>query len=340
MDEKRIGLPDGENFDVEFVSKGGQAPRVQPTTPPPAGRIRAQPVHPPHTPPTPFPTPGPQIPVRQQEPMTSVPTQTPAEEPPENILSFPAAWKANPPKLAATAVPVQAHGEGGLGATAGAVVASPTGTARDGLIEGLPTGTRVDIEGVDVNQLAEAHVEHVHAQVGHTELPHGQLIEIGDDGLQINGHRLPEEGLTGPIVVEHIDHDDARLKVTVSYLADRESSSVQQDLEKQFLIEDVPHHEALGGCTCQLAGQTARVVELINKTRRIMRRFVLQRDRDDTGVTGTGVVAEGVQLSDGRVVIRWLGAHSSIVFWDDIGSVLRVHGHKGATRLRWLDADS
>lgn len=66
-----------------------------------------------------------------------------------------------------------------------------------------------------------------------------------------------------------------------------------------------------------------------------MRRFVLQRDEDETGVSGIGVVAEGVQFSDGRVVLRWFGEHSSIVVWNSVEDVLAVHGHNGRTRVVW-----
>lgn len=64
-----------------------------------------------------------------------------------------------------------------------------------------------------------------------------------------------------------------------------------------------------------------------------MRTFVLQRDVDVSGVSGTGVVAEGVEFSDGSAVVHWLGEHSSTVVWPSIESVERIHGHGGATRI-------
>jgi hypothetical protein len=67
-----------------------------------------------------------------------------------------------------------------------------------------------------------------------------------------------------------------------------------------------------------------------------MRTFVLIRDEDVTGVSGTGTVAEGVEFSDGRVALRWIvGEHRSTVTWDSVESVLAIHGHNGATRLVW-----
>lgn len=68
-----------------------------------------------------------------------------------------------------------------------------------------------------------------------------------------------------------------------------------------------------------------------------MRLFILIRDEDVTGVTGTGTVAEGVEFSDGRIALRWIvGEHRSTVIWDSVKSVVAIHGHNGATRLEWL----
>lgn len=71
------------------------------------------------------------------------------------------------------------------------------------------------------------------------------------------------------------------------------------------------------------------------------RRFELHRDVDDTGVSGTGLVAEAIELSDGTVALRWTSEWpTSVVFHDrglDGGEA--VHGHGGRTRIVWLDGD-
>ena len=71
------------------------------------------------------------------------------------------------------------------------------------------------------------------------------------------------------------------------------------------------------------------------------RRFVLRRNVDVTGVSGTGVVAEGVEFSSGVVALTWLSAWpTSVVFHDrGIESVEAVHGHGGATVIEWLDVE-
>ena len=69
-----------------------------------------------------------------------------------------------------------------------------------------------------------------------------------------------------------------------------------------------------------------------------MRRFNLIRDKDVTGVSGTGLVAEGVVFSDNHAAIRWVaGEDHSTVVWDDIASINRIHGHDGLTRIVWID---
>ena len=70
-----------------------------------------------------------------------------------------------------------------------------------------------------------------------------------------------------------------------------------------------------------------------------LRRFVLQRDEDETGISGTGVVAEGVEFTDGIVVMKWVvGEFRSIVTWvQGIHAVEEIHGHNGKTHVVWLD---
>lgn len=70
------------------------------------------------------------------------------------------------------------------------------------------------------------------------------------------------------------------------------------------------------------------------------------RQTDTSGISGVGVVAEGIEFSDGTVALRWNvlpgnpghGYPTSVVFHDKgVESVERIHGHNGATRIVWLD---
>lgn len=68
-----------------------------------------------------------------------------------------------------------------------------------------------------------------------------------------------------------------------------------------------------------------------------MYRFQLHRDRDETGVSGTGIVAEGVRFSNGWCALTWLTHTTSVAFYPSISNVVYIHGHQGKTRIVWLD---
>jgi hypothetical protein len=70
-----------------------------------------------------------------------------------------------------------------------------------------------------------------------------------------------------------------------------------------------------------------------------MRCFELHRDTDETGVSGTGIVADGVAFADDVVMLRWRGPWPTSVCWYDRGveAVEHVHGHNGSTRIVWSD---
>jgi len=62
-----------------------------------------------------------------------------------------------------------------------------------------------------------------------------------------------------------------------------------------------------------------------------MKKFYLQRNEDLSGVSGIGIVAEGVEFSDGTAVIRWLGDKSSTGVYASVRELIRIHGHEGKT---------
>lgn len=68
-----------------------------------------------------------------------------------------------------------------------------------------------------------------------------------------------------------------------------------------------------------------------------MRRFYLDRQTDVSGTSGTGAVVEGVQLSNGQCVVRWLTYLSSLCIYQSIEDVVAIHGHDGSTNLHWYD---
>lgn len=73
---------------------------------------------------------------------------------------------------------------------------------------------------------------------------------------------------------------------------------------------------------------------------RYPRRFYLSRQEDPTGISGTGVVADGVVWQDGTVTIKWLGDHSSEVSWRRLEDMEYIHGHGGKTMVIWRDDEN
>ncbi len=68
-----------------------------------------------------------------------------------------------------------------------------------------------------------------------------------------------------------------------------------------------------------------------------LRRFNLVRKEDASGVSGIGIVAEGLQFSDGSCIIKWLTSTSSMGIYHSCVEMIHIHGHEGRTFIRWID---
>lgn len=68
-----------------------------------------------------------------------------------------------------------------------------------------------------------------------------------------------------------------------------------------------------------------------------MRAFVLQRTEDISGVSGSGIVAEGVEFADGVCAMRWLTPIRSTAVYDSLEDLRAIHGHNGATETVYID---
>lgn len=67
-----------------------------------------------------------------------------------------------------------------------------------------------------------------------------------------------------------------------------------------------------------------------------MKIFELMRHEDVSGVSGIGVVAEGVEFESGLVVIKWRdSSFLSFLVYGSINDVIRIHGHQGRTEIVW-----
>lgn len=72
------------------------------------------------------------------------------------------------------------------------------------------------------------------------------------------------------------------------------------------------------------------------------RRFYLLRKKDISGVSGPGVICEGVQFTNGTIAFRWLSDAPSLTTFfgkNGLAEMLDKHGHHGCTEVVWLDPD-
>ena len=68
-----------------------------------------------------------------------------------------------------------------------------------------------------------------------------------------------------------------------------------------------------------------------------MKRFILRRQEDVSGTSGTGVVAEGCSFSTGYCSLTWLGPLTSMAFYHSPDVMMQIHGHGGLTTLEYID---
>ena len=66
---------------------------------------------------------------------------------------------------------------------------------------------------------------------------------------------------------------------------------------------------------------------------KIMKIFYLKRVEDESGVSGTGRIAQGAIFDNGKVALTWLSEHPSVTIYDSIGEVHAIHGHGGKTEV-------
>lgn len=69
----------------------------------------------------------------------------------------------------------------------------------------------------------------------------------------------------------------------------------------------------------------------------MVKRFQLVREIDVTGVSGTGVVAEGAVFPDGTAVMRWATGTASTAVYASLADVEAIHGHNGSTVVNLID---
>jgi len=154
----------------------------------------------------------------------------------------------------------------------------------------------------------------------------GRLFRMIDIRLNRDEKSTWPEG----IVFEHIT-SGCSLTYKDGLLIDLTNSKV---IQKKPRIRDRSRRP---DCRNQAKGESmARKQNHISSTSQ-MRRFVLIRVEDLTGVSGTGEVAEGTVFSSGLAVIHWLREPYAMGVYQSLEDVISVHGHEGRTQLQFID---
>jgi hypothetical protein len=99
-----------------------------------------------------------------------------------------------------------------------------------------------------------------------------------------------------------------------------------REIVYEFKIQDAGEKQA-----------AERFLEVATQSAPTTIRFWLDRSDDESGVSGTGRVAEGIRFSNGRVALSWLTKHSSVAIYDSMAEVVCIHGHGGKTKVTWQD---
>ncbi len=146
------------------------------------------------------------------------------------------------------------------------------------------------------------------------------------------------------------ERDEAANSAT-NWMHEAQRQAVERDANYAQLAETRAERDRLGDKANELvqALTEARAELAATRNNRLIsaifghhkdapRPFALYRRSDVTGVSGTGIVAEGAAFSDGTAVLRWLSDWpTSVVFHDrGIEAIEAIHGHGGATQVVWL----
>lgn len=100
------------------------------------------------------------------------------------------------------------------------------------------------------------------------------------------------------------------------------------------MMADYPDADQIAALNMPRNPPTAKEANPLQDSR--SRRFVLRRDDDETGISGTGVVAEGVEFSTGWCAMSWMTAAHSVAVYPNIKELERIHGHNGRAVIVWL----
>ncbi len=166
-----------------------------------------------------------------------------------------------------------------------------------------------------------------------TPIPYPQLVPCSNGGVQIEWH---ERGID--IEVEFypngsvgIAFEDEELNQEMS----KEGPGAKACLEyvRLWLSRII---------TRRVRPVEKKVADNTFKTEGVaMRRFWLNRVKDETGISRTGRVLEGILCQDGQVIIQWRPPMTSIAIYKDFKTFMAVHVdcHPSCSTVEWLDPE-
>ena len=118
------------------------------------------------------------------------------------------------------------------------------------------------------------------------------------------------------------------LKAVINPTSGRTEYEILEDLVEMFGFESALRS------LCEISeGKPPTIITAV-------RRFLLWRTEDATGISGTGLVAMGSVWPNGKAVLLWRGEHSSIAIYDSMDSLVAIHCHGGKSEVMFIDGEN
>lgn len=73
-----------------------------------------------------------------------------------------------------------------------------------------------------------------------------------------------------------------------------------------------------------------------NQTVRL-RRFVLDRKVDKTGVSGTGIITKNIEFNNKTYIINWLRHTRSTAIYANIKTLEDIHNHRESNEIKYIN---
>lgn len=69
------------------------------------------------------------------------------------------------------------------------------------------------------------------------------------------------------------------------------------------------------------------------------KRFYMNRSKDETGVSGTGRVLEGILTASGKIIVEWKFPYHTIGIYNSLEEFKFIHqkSHPNSSKLVWID---